>query len=297
MFSHLSDHTKGFSMTLFGVLLLSPDTLLVRIVDTDPWTMAFWRGLSMASVIFLFVVISRRSLNPRMFFGLKGYAWWNVALMAIGPLLFINALEYTSVANVVVILSASPFLAAVFSRVLLKESVHPVTWAAVALAVGGTLVVASGSPEGGAQTGGRLGDLLAIGATAGLAMNFTLLRRMRHEDRLPTVVLGASCVAILACLISAPVALTGPQIAPMILLCGLILPVTRALMTLGPRYLPAPEVSLMLVLETVLAPLWVWLALDEVPADRTFIGGAILVSALVSHSLWKFSRARQPRAL
>lgn len=279
-------------MTLVGVLILTPDTLLVRIVATDPWTMAFWRSFSIATTIFLFVVISRRSINPAMFFGIKGFAWWNVALMATGPLFFINALEYTSVANVVVILSASPFLAAVFSRIILKETVHPFTWCAVALAVAGTLVVASGSPEGGSQTGGRLGDLLAIVATVGVAMNFTLLRRMRHEDRLPTVVLGASSAAILSLLISLPVALAVSQIGPMILVCVLVLPISRALMTLGPRYLPAPEVSLMLVLETILAPLWVWLALDEVPAERTFIGGAILVTALISHSLWKFSRVR-----
>jgi len=106
------------------------------------------------------------------------------------------------------------------------------------------------------------------------------------------VVMGASGAAILSLLISVPVAIAAPKILPMLLLCICVLPISRALMTLGPRYLPAPEVSLMLVLETVLAPLWVCLVLDEVPAERTFIGGAILVTALVTHSLWKFSRVR-----
>lgn len=292
MFDNLSDHSKGFIMTLVGVLVLTPDTLLVRIIALDPWTMAFWRSGSIALTIYLFVVIGRRSLHPRQFYGMKGFAWWNVFLMATGPLFFINALEYTSVANVVVILSASPFMAAVFSRIILKESVHPITWCAVGMAVAGTVIVASGSPEGGAQTGGRLGDLLAIAATAAMAMNYTLLRRTRNEDRLPSVVVGATCASILAMMISLPVAIPADKIAPMLLLCAFVLPVARALMTLGPKYLPAPEVSLMLVLETVLAPLWVWLVLSESPAERTLVGGGILVTALIGHSLWKFSRLK-----
>ena len=68
-------------MTLVGVLVLTPDTLLVRIVALDPWTMAFWRSGAIALTIFIVVAVSRRSVNPRIFFGIKGYAWGNVVMI------------------------------------------------------------------------------------------------------------------------------------------------------------------------------------------------------------------------
>lgn len=289
-----SDHQKGVVITLAAVLLMTPDGLLVRIIGTDPWTMSFWRGAGMAGMTMLAIMIARKSVSLRPLFSLGRVAWIAVVPMTMVPILFINALEYTSVANVVVIMSTAPFLAAGLSTIFLSEKVHAGTWLAVVAAVAGTLIITWGSPEGGAKTGGRIGDMLAVATAFGYAVSLTALRRVRNTDRMPAVVVGGLFSAALSVAVSVPVVLSETQLSFAVLLCILLLPLSRALLVLAPRYLPSPEVSLLLVLETVGTPLWVWFVLQEVPAPETFVGGAVIVSAVLAHAWWRL-RSEQIR--
>ncbi len=286
----LSDHKKGVVITLMAVLLMTPDGLLVRMVGTDPWTMSFWRGGGMAVMTMLAIMISRRSISLRPFFSLGPIAWIAVVPMTMVPILFINSLEYTSVANVVVIISTAPFLAAGLSMVFLSEKILKGTWVAVLAAIVGTAIITWGSPDGGAKSGGRIGDLLAVATAFGYAVSLTALRRIENTDRMPAVVVGGVFSASLAFIVSPPVQLEETQLTFAILLCVILLPASRALLVLAPRYLPSPEVSLLLVLETVGTPIWVWYVLGETPAASTFVGGSVIVTAVLLHALWRLRR-------
>lgn len=288
----LNNHQKGVIVTLAAVLLVTPDGLLVRLIGTDPWTMSFWRGCGMATMTLVAIMISRRSVSLKPLLRLGPVAWIAVVPMALVSIVFINALEYTSVANVVVILSTAPFLAAVLSMIFLSERVHGGTWLAVIAAVIGTLIITWGSPEGGAKTGGRIGDMLAMLAALGYAVSLTALRRVRNEDRMPAVVVGGAISAILSLIVSVPVALDNTQLSFAILLCLVLLPLSRALLVLAPKFLPSPEVSLLLVLETVGTPLWVWLVLSESPAFETFVGGGIILVAVLVHAAWRLKKEK-----
>jgi len=290
----LSDHKKGVLVTLAAVLLMTPDGLLVRLVGTDPWTMSFWRGSGMAGMTLLAIMIARRSISLRPIFSIQAVGWIAVVPMTLVPILFINALEYTSVANVVVILSTAPFLAAGLSTIFLSEKVHAGTWLAVLMAILGTVIITWGSPDGGAKSGGRIGDMLAVATAFGYAVSLTALRRVRNTDRMPAVVVGGVFSAGLSFVISVPAMLNEQQFSYIVLLCIFLLPLSRALLVIAPRYLPSPEVSLLLVLETVGTPLWVWFVLREAPATETFIGGAVIVTAVLVHAWWRLRYERKP---
>ena len=110
---------------------------------------------------------------------------------------------------------------------------------------------------------------------------------------IPAVALGLLLSALVAFPFAEFSSVGNPQWIFLLLGAGVVLPLALALTTLGPRYLPAPEVAMLTLLETVVGPLWVWYVIGEEPGVRTFIGGSVIVFALFLHALWRFKKARQ----
>ncbi len=276
----LPDHVKGLLITGAGVLLLTPDTLLVRLIAIDPWTMIFWRGaLVMLGLLTTLAWADGRGALGR--FRADAGSTLAVALIfSISSVLFILALDMTSVANTLIIIAASPLFAAIFGRIFLAESVPARTWAAIGATLGGIGVVVSGSLGGGTLPG----DLAALGTAVCLAASLTLLRRTRARNVVPAMALGGLFSAMVAVPLAAPFAMDVTQAGLLVLLGLIILPVSFTLTMRGTRYLPAPEVGLILLLETVLGPLWVWLVLGEAANPRALLGGGIVIATLIVHS-------------
>lgn len=277
----LPDHLKGLVITTLGVLVLTPDSLLVRLIQIDPWTMVFWRGLLMFLAIGGFTLAYYRGEAPARLraTGRAGVA--AVALFGTGTVLFVLALYNTSVANVLVIVAASPLIAAVYSRLFLAEPVALRTWAAIAAAIAGIAILASDSARGGTI----LGDLAALGTAACVGIGFSVVRHARARNMVPAMAVSGLVSALVALPLAAPASVPGDQIWLLLLLGLVVLPVSFGLLTLGPRYITAPEVGLIMLLETVLGPLWVWLVLTEEPSTHALVGGAVVIVALVGHSL------------
>lgn len=277
----LSDHAKGLSITALGVLILTPDSLLVRLIEADHWTVVFWRGVlvSLALGIGLVLVHRREAWDRCRAVGRTGVA---VAFaFAIAGIAFIYALTHTSVANTLIIVSAAPLFAALFARPILGERVAGRTWLAIAAAIVGIAIAVSDGLGGSSLEG----DLAALAAAIALAAERTLIRRGRETSMIPALVLAGLIAALLVLPLARPFELV-PRDVPLLLLMGIvILPASVALMTMGPRYIPAAEVGLLLLLEVVLGPVWVWWVLDEVPSDRALIGGAVVVGTLALNAI------------
>ncbi|MFT5086445.1 MAG: drug/metabolite transporter (DMT)-like permease [Candidatus Latescibacterota bacterium] len=279
--NRLPDHTKGLIVSLAGIVVLSPDSLLVRLINTDPWTLLFWRGLLMAIGVSIGLIANYRHHVLKAFFHIGRSGLLASALMGIGTILFVQALSRTSVANVFIIIGIGPLFAALLGRAFLKETVHLRTW----LAIGGALIGIWIAVVDDGQSGRLVGDLCAAAAALCHAGYLTLLRSAQDVDMTPTVVVGGAFVAVAVWVPAAPLSLT-PEDAAYSLLLGLfILPVSLALIAIGPRYLPAPEVNLVMLLEMVLGPYWVWLVLDEEPGQRAVVGGVIVLTVLLLHSV------------
>ncbi len=272
----LSPRIRGMLIVGAGVFIMSFDALLVRLAETSIWNVAFWRGLFIALSLWSLQALRLRGrLAATIRAG--GLPLLGVGvIMGSGSLSIVSSFTLTLAANTVVILSAAPLVAAVLSRLLLGESCRPRTWVAIAGAMVGVWIVVSGS----VGQGNLLGDVLAVAATLFMGTYLTLLRRYPDISRLLVVGLGGACMALVAVWFAAPFSLPAQTYAVLALMGLVQMPAALALVTTGTRYLPSPEVGLFLLGETILAPIWVGMALGEIPAVPTLAGGALILLAL-----------------
>jgi drug/metabolite transporter (DMT)-like permease len=290
---HLSDHAKGLIITFAGVLVLTPDALLIRLIGVDHWTIAFWRGVLMFLGLLLAISIAERGKPLRAFhaIGLAGLVAG--AFYGVNSVLFVYAITHTKVANVLVILAASPLFAAMMSGLFLREFVRPVTWAAILSALLGiVLVFWDGLGEGTFE-----GDFAALCVAFTLAGTFTIMRRSKHVSMVPATALGGIVSALITVAFAAPATIFVDPLDTfyMALLGFVVIPIAFGLITLGPRYLPAPEVGLIMLLETVLGPLWVWMVIGEAPRPLAVVGGAIVIATLALHSVIRLRQIKASR--
>lgn len=273
----VSDRLRGTILSLVGVSILSLDSLSLRFSSTSPWTMLFWRGLFMAIALFvvLWIYYGRSCIQHFREIGRFGFL---IALLMGGRhLFFVTAVSYTTVADVVVIINTTPLFAALLSAIFLGERTSLRTWVAILVAFGGITVIFAGSLGSGALPG----NLMALGGALFGAGSFVVIRRKKDVNMIPALVFSGMVVFLVSIPFAQPFLVTARDLTVFALAGSIILPGSLTLITLAPRYIPAPEVGLMMLLNTVEAPLLVWLFIDETPGKMTFLGGAIVVGALV----------------
>lgn len=287
MMQHYSqEHVRGVLIVVAGVLLISFDALLVRLAGVDGWNVSFWRGLFMALAMAPFCL--RGLVGSRIGIQDKKGLLLAAIMMALSSLTLVLAFTLTRAANAVVILSAAPLFAALFSRWFLQERCPPRTWLAIVVCMAGVMYVMRGSLGGGNLTG----DLLALLATLFVGGYFTVFRRYPNMSRTTVISTGGLLLALMAWPLATPLALPADSYGWLAVSGLLQIPVSLLLITVGTRFLPAAEVSLFLLLETILAPIWVWLALGELPPQATLSGGVLILATLILHTLAGFRREK-----
>lgn len=278
-------HLRGLAITAMGVLIITPDSLLVRLTDTDAWTILFYRGAFITLAICIFCAFKYGRTAPALFLAVGRVGVLAGFLAAGSNILFIVSVTLTTVANTLVIVSAAPLFAAIYSRVFLKETVELRTWIAVLVVFAGIAAIFSGSLGGGAL----LGDISAIGAALLFSAYLTTLRYAKNVNMVPAVALSGFFTALAVIPFAAPLLVSAHDFA-LLAVMGIMLPLALGLISLGPRLIPAPEVGLLILLESVLGPFWVWLAINEVPAVQTVFGGILILGTLVVHTLYMLKR-------
>lgn len=290
----LTDHRKGLLLTSLGVLVLTPDSLLVRLIDAEPFTLLVWRGALQALGILAIIAVQYRGRLTLPFRAI-GRSGILLAVVFSGCTFgFITALSLTSVADVLIIVAAAPLAAAVFSLVFLGEQVPARTWIAIAFTLVGIALLASED----LGSGSLIGDIVAFGCALCIGATFTITRHARAVSMVPAMAVAGAFTAIAALplallLDSGELFFTGPQLGYTLAMGLVVVPISFALITVGPRYLPAPEVGLLMLLETVLGPIWVWLVISEYPGDLALVGGAVVIATLAGHTI-AGGRRRRP---
>ncbi|WP_101068777.1 DMT family transporter [Roseovarius salinarum] len=295
----MTDHAKGLLITTLGVLFVVPDSLFIRLIEADAFTITFWRGVTAGGAILvgLLLVQGTRGFADVARTGWHG-ALYTVLLGAAAPG-FVLAVTWTSVANVVFIIAAMPVFAAIFSRIFLGE---PISRRIVLTMTGvfaglGLIAYGSGETEGAALRG----DLVALAVAAIFAGAMTTARRLRAVSMVPAVPLAMLGASLAVWPFATPGAAMPGQ-WPLVLGHGAFITLATSLMTLGPRYITSAEVALLILLESVLAPLLVWAVIGEDPGHWALAGGAIVIGALFVSNLValrarrRLRNAPQPRA-
>jgi drug/metabolite transporter (DMT)-like permease len=280
--AHSDNHAKGMLIAACGVLVLSFDALLIRLADSSSYNVTFWRGAFTCLATGLLCLYWRKRQrwprSPALWLGGIAIA----SLYGVNTWLFVYSISHTNTANTVVILASAPLFAALFSRLLLGERVLQRTLVAIGVSVLGVLVVFAGSESAAGQW---LGDIAALILAASMGMMFTLLRQFGDLPRLPIIALAGAIAALISWPLATPLTLA-PASYGWLALMGLIqIPLATILIMTAPRYLPSTEVSLFLLLETVLGPIWVWLILGETTSVHTLVGGTAILGA-ISINTW-----------
>ncbi|PLX34876.1 MAG: EamA/RhaT family transporter [Hyphomicrobiales bacterium] len=282
------DHRKGLLLTFAGGLLLSFDVPLLRLAASDAWTLTFVRGIMVFAAVLAYWGWRRMRGRgaPAL---IPGWAGFTVALIyGVSNFMFMAAVHLTTTANLVFILAFMSMFAALLSFVFLGERIALSTGLAMAAALSGVALIVGD----GVGRGGLWGDLLAVGVAFGMAAALTLTRWSGRDMSL-TPGPGHLFSSFLALFFAAPVMLEPAQWGWLGINGFFVVPLALGMLALGPRYISAPEVSMFFLLETVLAPIWVWLILDEHPSRMSLVGGTIVIAAIALHSLWQLTRLRE----
>jgi drug/metabolite transporter (DMT)-like permease len=271
-----------------GIILLSPESLLIRLVEVDRWTLLFWRGTLMCVGLLAASVILARSTAVVRAIGKPGVLV--ATLFGIQTVLFIVSITNTEVANTLVAVSAAPLFAAIYQRVFFGQPIGRRLLAVITVAMLGIGIMVSGS----LGRGNVWGDLAGLGAAAGLGGSFVVIGRNRDRSMVPAMALGGLVAALLALPLASPLTATASDFRYLAISGLVVLPLGFGLLAVAPRYIPGAEVALITLLEAVLGPLWVWLALGEVPAPAAVLGGAIVIGALAVNSAAMLRDSRTP---
>ena len=199
-----------------------------------------------------------------------------ITINACSAVLFVLAILNTAVANVLVIISISPLLSAILSRVFLREQILKRTWYGLVTVFLSLTVLFLESFE----QDSVMGNTAAFGVAVLMSCNFVLLRYHRKVNMIPTRVWSETLIALLAWPLATPTNLDSSSWTYVLILGLAVLPIASALITLGPRYLPAPQVGLIMLLEILLGPLWIWFVIREIPTLTTLIAGVVILITL-----------------
>lgn len=282
----MDDRTRGILLVASATACWASESLLVRLVDAGDWQILFWSGIVMAGALGFWLAGRYGAGLPRTLrdTGLPGiFATISLAAAYAG---YIFALNRTTVANTLVLMGTAPLFAALMGRAILGERVRRRTWLAMLAAIVGVAVMVSDS-----LGAGRLsGDLFALGTGFLYAVNVVALRAApvrggRKTDMMPSNAAAGLLIAAVALTRGSPFAVTIEDWWILVAIGLVSMGLGTWLFTRGVRHLQAAEAGLLCLLEAVIAPLLVWVVLNETPTAQALAGGAVVLAALVYDTL------------
>ncbi len=277
----MNEHRRGLLITTIGVLCIVPDASLVRAIDASTLTTIMWRSALVGVAASAWFIVRRGRELPATLRAMGPPGIVVGLLWGIGTMLFVAAVDNTSIGNAVLILASSPIWAALLDRFVLGHPIPHRTIVAIPIALFG-VGIAFGSNAGGGQL---TGDLIALLASMILALNFTVLRRYQDRDLSPAPPVAFLIAGAVLFLAGVDPGLEPGDLVPVLLLGLLFIPAAMVLITTGAQLLSPPETALLLLLETILSPLLGAVVVDEPIATTTLVGGILVVATLGGHAL------------
>ena len=292
MTARRSQATIGLTLAIFGALLLTPDTLFMRLSQLDGLNMLLWRG-GLSGLAYFMIWFWMRGPRDLSNIWTRNFAII-VACQTGNAALFSLAIAVAPVTVVLIGVATVPIFAAILSRVILGEALSMRTLITAAMVFWGLFISVMGSDDGQIKLDliTLIGAGLGLGVAFSLAMNFTVIRKDPEVPFVLAIAIGAVTAAGLAAFFATTLAWPPlPQMAAIALTGIFILPLSFVTLSYAARFVPSSTVSLIMLLETVLGPLWVWWGIDEAPGAMMLIGGGIVLTCLAVFLILEDHRA------
>lgn len=273
-------HRLGLVMVTASAIFWSSGGFFTRLITLDLWTMLAWRGLFGGLFILLFMIWDAKSQKRRLF---RPMGWPGLIVTMLntgGMMAFVGSLRLTAVADVTVIYATLPFMTAPIVWLWFKERPSVRTLLAGVVAVAGVAIMVSGASRG--SDSSLAGCALALLMTMTMAVTTSITRRYPGVPMIQAAGLSCFIGSAICFTMAGPVDAITPVDFVNLALFGLLnMGLGLALYMMGAKYIPAAEAALLSILETPLAPLWVWIFFAEVPRDATLWGGAVVLAAVL----------------
>ena len=283
----LSNQKKGSLLAFIAVMLITPDSIFIRLSNIETWGMLFYRGAIPFVVVLIGLIFFYKNNLLKALVGVGYPGIFYVISFSICNITFIISIQNTNVANTLVMIAMAPMLSAILGSIFLKEVPDSKTWIAIII----TLIAVSYIFHDSIEMGNFYGDLFGLITAFGLACNAVIARFAKNRDLVPSAVIGKLCVAIFAFFFVDTFSLVGTDLIFVPLMCVMCVAIPFVLVTIAPRFIPAEEVNLFFLLETIIGPFWVWLIINEQPSIETIQGGSIILLTIAIHSFLKLKQS------
>jgi drug/metabolite transporter (DMT)-like permease len=284
---NLTDQQKGSLLAFVAVMFITPDSLFIRLSNVDTWGLVFYRGLIPVVTVFLGMLIIYRINFFKMLFASGYYGLLYIATFSVTNITFVVSIQNTNVANTLVMIAMAPMLSAVLGGIFLKEMPDRKTWIAIFVTFMAAIYIFYDS----IQLGNIFGDILGLITALGLAVGAVTIRAAKDKNLIPAAVVGKLIVALFALMFIETFTLVGNDQIIVPLMCILCVAIPFVLVTIAPKFIPAAEVNLFFLLETIIGPIWVWLIIKEQPSLETIQGGVVIITAIAIHSFIKLKNS------
>ena len=283
---NLNDQQKGSLMAFVAVMFITPDSLFIRLSNVETWSLVFYRGIIPFVTVLLGMLIIYKSSFFRMLANSGYHGIIYIFTFSITNIAFVVSIQNTNVANTLVMIAMAPMISAILGAIFLKEIPDSKTW----IAIGVTFVAAVYIFYDSLQIGNIFGDILGLLCALGLAVGAVTIRSAKKKNLVPAAVVGKLLVAIFAIFFIETYVLTNQDLVIIPLMCIMCVAIPFVLVTIAPRFIPAEEVNLFFLLETILGPIWVWLIIKEQPSIETIQGGLVIITTIAIHSFLKLKK-------
>ena len=283
----LTNQQKGSLLAFVAVIFITPDSLFIRLSNIDTWGLVFYRGIIPFATVFVGMLLIYR-LNFFKILFISGYhGIIYVVTFSVTNITFVVSIQNTNVANTLVMIATAPMLSAILGTFFLRELPDKKTWISIIITFVAIVYIFYDS----IKLGNFYGDILGFITAIGLAVGAITIRSAKLKNLVPAAVVGKLFVATFALFFIESFVLVEKDLIIVPLMCVLCVAIPFVLVTIAPRFIPAAEVNLFFLLETIIGPIWVWLIIKEQPSIETLQGGVIIIATIATHSFLKLRKS------
>jgi len=284
---NLTDQQKGSLLAFIAVMFITPDSLFIRLSNLNTWGLVFYRGIIPFLTVFMLMLLIYRLNFFKILLNSSYHGLIYIITFSVTNITFVVSIQNTNVANTLVMIATAPMLSAILGAIILKEPPDKKTWICIIVTFFAVIYIFFDS----IKIGNFYGDILGFVTAIGLAVGAITIRSAKTKNLVPAAVIGKLFVALFALIFVENFILTNNDLLIVPLMCILCVAIPFVLVTIAPRFIPAAEVNLFFLLETIIGPIWVWLIIKEQPSVETLQGGIIIVSAIAIHSFLKLKKS------